>query len=65
MPCDSGSGRYGFVNCKEILQHIQVNGVISDWHCTKAWVEQCPDADILVVMDDENVCVDDWYACFG
>ena len=44
---------YGFVNCKEILNHIQVNGVISDWHCTKAWIEACPDEEILVVVDDE------------
>jgi len=55
---------YGFVNCKEILQHIQVNGVISDWHCTKAWVEQCPDEEILVVIDDENVYGQNFFVCY-
>ncbi len=52
------------MNCKEILQHIQVNGVISDWHCTKAWVEQCPDEEILVVIDDENVYGQNFFVCY-
>jgi hypothetical protein len=55
---------YGFVNCKEILNHIQVNGVISDWHCTKAWIEACPDEEILVVIDDENVYGQNFYVCY-
>ena len=55
---------YGFVNCKEILSHIQVNGVISDWHCTKAWVEACPDEEILVVIDDENVYGQNFFVCY-
>jgi hypothetical protein len=55
---------YGFVNCKEVLSHIQVNGVISDWHCTKAWVEACPDDEIMVVLDDENVYGQNFYVCY-
>jgi hypothetical protein len=55
---------YGFVNCKEVLNHIQVNGVISDWHCTKAWVEACPDEEIMVVIDDENVYGQNFYVCY-
>jgi len=48
---------------EEILNHIKVNGVISDFHCSQALVSKYPEDEIMIVMDEENVFGQNFYLC--